>query len=310
MTQPRTAFVFPGLNGVGHAAEFAPLMALPAFAARWQLVAQAFATRPGFAQFESALLRGDALPSTPETWPWRALAVTAMQLAAAEALESAGVRPDWLCSYSIGDVARCCFAGVAPFAAVVAFAAALPPLPIVAGATAAAHSPDAATADVLATRFATLDVRISRLSPRFLMIAGTAVAVAGALYRCDLPGVRSQVLANCALHAPMQGPVAAVLRTALGRTRLAAPRRATFSTVHGRPIVDVEDVHAELATNVTAPCHFDGVVEQLLRGHGVVRFVDLGPGRHASRFVRHHGAGVAALAAGELLRGDATERST
>ena len=92
MTAPRTAFVFPGLNGAGHVDEQLPLLALPGFVAHWRLVGNALAERPGFAAFDAALHHGGELPQTTGAWPWRALAVTAMQLAAAEALEQRGVR--------------------------------------------------------------------------------------------------------------------------------------------------------------------------------------------------------------------------
>jgi acyl transferase domain-containing protein len=308
--QVRTAFVFPGLNGAGHAAEHLPLLAMAGFAARWQLVRHSFGATPGFATFDHALHAGETLPAAPAVWPWRALAVTAMQLTAAEALEARGEHADWLCGYSIGDVARCCHAGVYTFADVVGFAHALPQLPANGGATAAVFSPSTNIADELAVLLAGAAVTVSRLSPRFLMFAGAVSAVRRALVRCRRPGVRMQQLAACPLHSALQRPLALLLAAGLARAALGPSRRRMFSTLLNRDIGDADELRHELATNVEAPVDFSATVHQLHRQHGVTRFVGHGPGRHAQRFVRHHGAGLHALSATELLAAQGATSAT
>ncbi len=301
MPAPRTAFVFPGLNGCANAREHLPLLALPGFAPRWRRVAAAFGGRPELAVFDAALRAGEELPVTAATWPLRALAVAAMQLAAAQQLEAAGTRADWLCGYSVGDVARCCHAGVFTFGDVVAFAAALPPLPEAPGATLALHAPDGAAAAAARTRCEAAGVRVSTLSPRFLLLGGAHEALERARAACAGSGVRLTAIGACPLHAEQQRPLAAALRAALAGATFAPPRRAIHSTLWGRALRGDDDLRDELTANAAAPFDFAAAVRALHERHGVTRFVDLGPGRHAQRFVRHHGRCVDAVAAVELL---------
>lgn len=294
----RTAFVFPGLNSAGHTTEDASMVRRPGFAARWQTVAASFADVPGFAAFSRQLLAGETLPVHARTWPWRALAIAAMQLAVAEELEQAGERADWLCGYSIGEVARSCHAGAFSFAALVAFARALPPLPIAHGTTVAVQAGSAVRVDDAARRLADAGVTGSRLSPRFLMVAGPEEPMRRALASLDR-GVHVQTIATCALHAPLQAPLAGRLAVALAGRALAPRREGVFSTLLGRPLQPGDDFGGELAANVAAPCDFATTIRRLHEEHGVTRFVDLGPGRHAQRFVRHHGGGLVAESAGE-----------
>lgn len=295
----RTAFVFPGLNGAGHCAEDPAALRRPGFVRRWRLVEAAFGERPGFATFARDLARGAALPTHATAWPWRALAVAALQLAAAEELEQAGHPADWLCGYSIGEVARSCHAGAFSFAELVAFARALPPLPVAAGATVAVQAA-APRLDDAVHELAARGVHGSRLSPRFLLAAGDGDALTRVL-AAPPRGVHVQAVAGCALHAPQQGPLARLLAAAL-HGRALAPRHAqVWSTRLGRPLTAADAHGDELAANVAAPCDFATTVRRLHDAHGVTRFVDLGPGRHAQRFVRHHGDGLDAVSAA-LLR--------
>ncbi|MBL8753688.1 MAG: hypothetical protein JNK15_10335 [Planctomycetes bacterium] len=303
MARPRTAFVFPGLNGAGHTGEHMPLLESACVRDHWRVCQHAFAGRPSFAEFDAALHRGDELPHAPAAWPYRALAVTALQLGTAQELERRGEHADWLCGYSVGDLARSCHAGALSFAALVAFAAALPELPLAAGASAAVVAPSAAVLDDLVSVLVRTPVAASRLSRQFLMLAGAEGDVAAALATCRRWPVRTQALAGCPLHAPQQRCLATLLFALAGSAAVQSPRRAMFSTLWGRAVAPGDDLRAEFAANVCAPIDFAAAVASLHERHGVTRFLDLGPGRHAARFVRHHGAAIESHSAAALLTG-------
>jgi acyl transferase domain-containing protein len=299
---PRTAFVFPGLNGGDCARDCAPLLALPGFGARWRAVEQRFAGDRGFAAFAAALRGGETgAAGDGGAWRWQALAVAAMQLAAAEALAARGVAADWLLGYSIGDLARSVHGGACTFDDVVAFAAALPADGALArGATVVAVGPaHAVAAGAAALRRPGL--ACSRLSARAVLVAGPEAAVASAVGTLAACGCRVRRLAACALHAPLQAPFAASLRGHLASAPLRAPSCRVFSTILGRPIAAAGELRTELAANVAAPFDLAAAVVALHERHGVQRFVDLGPGRHAQRFVEHAGLPVCTLSAADLL---------
>ena len=296
-----TAFVFPGLDGAGHPADHAWMLALPGFDAHWRAVASAFAARPGFAVFERALRAGEALPSEPAAWAWRALAVTAMQLAAAEAVEQAGERADWLCGFSLGDLARSCHGRAMAFAQLVHFAASLPPLPCVHGTSLAAILPDGRATARLRTRLRRLGVAACRLSPRFLLLGTSPALRAEAIAVARAGGARVRDVGDCPLHTPLLQETSRLLANGAAASRLLPACRAMFSTLWGRAIGPTDDLRREFTTNVAAPIDFARAVRRLRRRHGVTRFVDLGPGRHASWFVGHHDEGVRSLHVRDVL---------
>lgn len=303
---PATAFVFPGLNGADRAntadaAAAAATRHLPGFGARWQVVVEAFANQRGFTAFDAALRHDHQLPRSPASWPWRALAVAAMQLATVDELERRGERATWLCGYSIGDLARSCHAGATTWAQVVAFAAALPTMPAVAGKTVAAVTATAGLGADLLASLRNLGVEACRLSPRFLLLAGASATLRRARPALVGPGVRVRELGPCPLHSALLQPLAALLADRARRSPFATPRQAIFSTVWGRATTPADDLRTELTANVAAPIDFAHAVRTLHVQHGVVRFVDLGPGRHAQRFVAHHRLPVAAVHAQDVL---------
>jgi acyl transferase domain-containing protein len=298
-----TAFVFPGLDGAGQPAEHAWALALPGFRERWAAVVAWCGREAGFVDFEQALLEGHTLPAGPTAWRWRALAVMAMQLAAADALERRGECAQWLCGYSLGDLARSCHAGVATFAQFVAFAASLPPLPCVRGSTIAAVLADGARTAALRANLRRAGIAACRLSPRFLLVAGDDATRERAHALATAAGARVRPVGDCPLHAPVLRGLARILAEAARTARVLPAARAMFSTLWGRAVVATDDLLGEFTTNVAAPIDFARAVQRLRVRHGVTRFVDLGPGRHASAFVRHHDAGVQTVHCRELLAG-------
>jgi len=303
---PATAFVFPGLNGADRAntadsAETVAVRQLPGFGARWQVVVEACANQRGFPAFDVALRRGHELPRSPASWPWRALAVAAMQLATVDELERRGERATWLCGYSIGDLARSCHAGASTWAQIVAFAGALPAMPAVAGKTVAVVTATATLGTDLLASLRNLGVDACRLSPRFLLLAGASATLRRARPALVGRGIRVRDLGPCPLHSALLQPLAALLAEHARRSPFATPRQAIFSTVWGRATTPADDLRTELTANVAAPIDFAHAVQALHTQHGVVRFVDLGPGRHAQRFVTHHQLPVAAVHAHDVL---------
>ncbi|HEB53704.1 MAG TPA: hypothetical protein ENI87_10670 [bacterium] len=295
-----TAFVFAGLNGAEHTGEPA-IVNRPGFRRRWRQVQATFAEQAGFAAFDAALLAGRRLPADSHTWRWRALAVVAAQLAAAEHVEQLGERPDWLCGYSIGDVARSCHAGAATFAQVLAFAQALPTLPETAGATVAVCTPTEQAAPPLRARLAAEGLAVSTLSPRFLLFAGDEPAVPAAIAMCREAGARPRRIASCPLHTARQRELTLLLTAHLRRARFTDPTHNVFSTTLARPLTLGDELRRELGENAARTLDFAAAVRALHERHRVTRFVDLGPGRHAMRFIRHHRLPVTAVSAGDLL---------
>ncbi|MCA8953218.1 MAG: acyltransferase domain-containing protein [Planctomycetes bacterium] len=297
-----TAFVFPGLDGMQRGSEFQPLLALPGFRARWRAAAASCGREPGFATFAAALDAGEMrlLPQVTD-WRWPALAVTAMQLAVTDALDSIGERADQVTGYSIGDVARTLFAGAASFDDLIAFARQLPAVTRGRGRTVIAFAADAPTAERALLALGPLGTAASRLSERIVAVPGTDEDEPAIRRGLAEHGLRLFELAPCALHGPLQQPLSRHLLHRLGHATLRRPRTPVFSSQRLAPLADVPSLRAELAANVSAPFDFAATVRTLHQRHGVTRFVNIGPGRHAQHFVQHAGLGVESVDALELV---------
>lgn len=302
MTDCRTAFLFPGLDGMQRAVDFRRMLALPGFAARWRTVAVEFARDPSLRAFEKAFADRVARPLPGVTdWRWPALMVAAMQLAAAEELEHRGERADIVVGYSIGELARSLHAGAAPFAAAITFARALGPVAGTGGTTVLAFTVDASDAAAAIRRLGPLAPLCSRLSDRILAVPVETTREAEVRAALSGPGRRLFELAPCGLHGPLQRPLARRLRLALESTALRPLRVPAFSSQTQRVVESTDELRRELADNVATPFDFAAAIRTLHREHGITRFVDLGPGAHACHFVQHSGLPVEAVSALDLL---------
>ncbi|MCZ6781765.1 MAG: ACP S-malonyltransferase [Proteobacteria bacterium] len=123
-------------------------------------------------------------------------------------------------------------------------------------------------------------------SPQQVVIAGDAVAVESACSRArELGAKRAVPLAVSApFHCPLMAPAAEKLRLELDGVRFAPAKPPVVSNVEARPNSDPARIPGLLLQQVTAPVRFTEMVETL-RGLGVTRFLEVGPGRVLSGLV-------------------------
>ncbi|MCR9244893.1 MAG: hypothetical protein NXI31_07665 [bacterium] len=297
-----TAFVFPGLDGVQRAIDFKPLTRRPRFLALWERATTRFGDDPDFRSFHNGLLRGDArlLPSVRD-WRWPALAVATMQLALAEELTQRGIRPSFVTGYSIGNVARSLFAGIADHDALLEFTAGLGPIHRGCGVTVIAFGKNSVDATRAIRRLGAHAEHVSHLSDRIFAVPVETEAEEGIRSILRSHGMRLFELAPCGLHGPMQRAFANELRWHLDLARLAPQRIPVLSSQTQRVLRSARDHCEDLSDNVATPFDFAATVRRLHADHGIRRFVNVGPGRHAEHFVQHTGLQVEVVNAVELL---------
>lgn len=297
-----TAFVFPGLDGVQRAIDFRPLTCRPRFLALWERATARFGDDPGFRAFRTGLLRGNArlLPSV-EDWRWPALAVATMQLAIAEELTQRGVRPTVVTGYSIGNVARSLFAGIADHDALLEFTAGLGQIHRGGGVTVIAFGKNSASAAQAIGRLGVHAEHVSRLSDRIFAVPVETAAEDRVRSILRAHGMRLFELAPCGLHGPMQRAFANELRWHLDLARLAPQQIPVLSSQTRQVLRSARDHCEDLSNNVATPFDFAATVRKLHADHGIRRFVNVGPGRHAEHFVQHTGLRVEIVNAVELL---------
>ncbi len=307
-----TGFVFAGLDGVQRAVDFGSSLALPEFRSLWGRAERVFGADPEFARTSAALLAGGRVLRDARDWRWPALAVAAMQLGTAHALQARGLAATWHTGYSIGNVARTLAAGSADFHDLLTFLANLPPQAPRGdtGRAIVAFAADRTAADRAIAALGPLARHHSRLSER--MVALPVDPANEKTTRCALiaRGLRLFDLAPCGLHGPAWRPLADQLLRSLARAPLLpADGVRIYSSQTQCELGGRTELARELADNVAAPFDFAAAIRTLHERHGVTRFVNVGPGRHVEHFVQHAHLPVTVVNAHAILTADLTARS-
>ncbi|MDG3008355.1 type I polyketide synthase [Paludisphaera mucosa] len=113
-------------------------------------------------------------------------------------------------------------------------------------------------------------------SPRQTVVSGPTCAVARVVERARLAGVAATILGvSRAFHSPLVADAMTPLAEAIGRERLAPPRKAVVSTVTGALLERDADLASILCRQVTAPIRF---VEAFSACEGIDLWVEVGPG--------------------------------
>jgi acyl transferase domain-containing protein len=113
-------------------------------------------------------------------------------------------------------------------------------------------------------------------APSQAVLAGDADAIAGAQVDAKARGLKtSRLPIQVAAHTPALAVVAAELRALLDEIDVREPRRPCYSCVIAG---EFDDVRVRLAQSLTCAVRWREVL-LALRGRGVSRFVDIGPGR-------------------------------
>ena len=125
-------------------------------------------------------------------------------------------------------------------------------------------------------------------SPEQVVLSGDAAAIDDACAGARRAGLRAARLrVSGAFHSPAMEQAAPELEAALAATEIGEPRIPVFSGVTAAPF---DDIPARLLEGLTSPVRWREIV-LALRGRGVTRFVEVGPGRVLTGLVRKTLAG-------------------
>lgn len=245
-------------------------------AAARQVFETADALRPGTSKqcFEGT---AEELSITKNTQP----CLYCVDLAAARALEEAGVRADFAAGFSLGEVAALTFAGVfsdeAGFSFVCQRANAMEEAarrrP---GAMAAVLKLPNETVETLCREFT--DVwPVNYNCPGQLVAAGEREQLAAFCQRAGEAGGRAKLLAvSGGFHSPLMSSAAEKLEEALKTVELGAPRIPVYANFTAAPYG--ENVRELLVSQVKNPVRWQETVEALV-SRGVDTFFECGPGK-------------------------------
>lgn len=237
----------------------------------------------------------DALTLTENAQP----ALMATSLAAVRALESEYGAEAWrdvvfVAGHSLGEYSALAAAGafsVADAARLLrrrgqAMQAAVPPGE---GAMAALIGLDFAAASAVARDAAEGEVCevANDNAPDQIVVSGSRAAVERAMRIAKERGAKRGIMlpVSAPFHSALMRPAAEVMREALARTDMHAPRVPVVANVRAAAIGDPVDIRAALVAQVVGAVRWCESVRFMAAG-GVTRFVELGSGRVLSGLVR------------------------
>ena len=212
-----------------------------------------------------------------------------VDLAAARALEEAGVTPDVVAGFSLGEVAALTFAGVFSdedgFSFVTKRGLAM---------DAAAQQTPGAMAAVLKLPNETVEQLCGEISrvwpvnyncPGQLVVAGEQDALSKFCEQAAAAGGRVVPLAvSGGFHSPLMEPAAQALAPVLDGLAVQAPRLPVYANVHAKPYEEAT-VRELLLRQVQSPVRWQETLEELA-AQGVDTLIECGAGKTLSGLVK------------------------
>ena len=116
--------------------------------------------------------------------------------------------------------------------------------------------------------------------PRQLVISGEVSAVKKACEELTAAGARRALLlpVGGAFHSPLMEPAREELAAAIENTTFASPSCPVFQNVDAQGHTDVEEIKANLISQLTAPVRWTQSVQNMIAA-GASEFVECGPGK-------------------------------
>jgi acyl transferase domain-containing protein len=272
----RTAVLFPGQGSQ------APGMR--------DLVASA---RPDLLELVTEAVGDDPFERLDDGTRFQQPAIFAAALAGWEQLD---VRPAALAGHSLGEIAALVAAGALDAADGARLVAARGRLMEAASQASAGGmlAVKAGAGDVQSVLEATGMALANDNAPRQVVLSGSASQLAAAERLLAESRTRSMRLpVSGAFHSPLMAPALAGFRAAVAATTFAAPRIPIFSCITAAPLVRPGPT---LVAGLISPVRWAETL-QSLRGNGVERFVETGPGDVLTGLVRRNLPDAEAVAA-------------
>lgn len=130
-------------------------------------------------------------------------------------------------------------------------------------------------------------------SPGQVVIAGARDAVDQAMALCKAAGAKRamRLAVSVPSHCALMRPAADQLAVALAEVRIQPPRIPVLHNVDAQPARDPDAIRAKLIAQLYEPVQWTRTIEAM-RGIGVSRLIECGPGRVLAGLVRHIDRGL------------------
>jgi [acyl-carrier-protein] S-malonyltransferase len=134
-----------------------------------------------------------------------------------------------------------------------------------------------------------------------IVISGAKGALVQALDLARAMGAKKAVplVVSGAFHSSLMRPAVPGMMTALGGARIASPRVPVVCNTTAQPINNQGAIHGELVEQICRPVQWSRSVDYMA-GHGVRRFVEMGPGKVLTGLVKRIAKSAEAISVNDI----------
>ena len=217
--------------------------------------------------------------------------VLAADLAAFKAITAAGVKPDAAAGFSLGEYAALVAAGVIDIKDVFQLIQQRADfmqeaVPVGKGAMAAVMKQSAEEVEALCKEVDGYVIPANYNCPGQIVVSGETEAVDK---RCEIAKERKIKAVKLAVSAPfhceMMAPAAENLKGPLAKTQFSVPSVPVYLNVDAKPETDPKAIREKLIQQAKSPVHWEETLRNMAED-GVDTFIELGPGKTLSGFVK------------------------
>ncbi len=278
----KTAYIYPGLNGLLRAKDRARFLPLPEVQSRFQQAEKALAEQVGVkVDLNELLSRTTEEIYSIDNISLAAVAICSIQCGVGDRLKATQATPDWVMGCSLGDLARAVFSEAYSFEDAVVnhvkFTRDIGGINKIGkniGVSTAAGT--SFTAEDFAW-FDQIQVDVSHFSPRFLNIGGRFEELRQIEERAIAMGWKTQTILEYPAHSRYILPYVEKVKSEVLDVNTTYPKVPIFSSFSARQLTDPQDIKREFVLSITQTIHWDLAVTKLVKEQGVTRFVNIGP---------------------------------
>lgn len=217
--------------------------------------------------------------------------VLAADLAAFKAIQAAGIKPDAVAGFSLGEYAALVAAGVIRMEDVFPLIQKRADymqeaVPIGEGAMAAVMKQTAEEVEALCNEVDGYVIPANYNCPGQIVVSGETEAVERL---CELAKERKikamKLQVSAPFHCDMMAPAAEKLEEPLAKTQFSSPTVPVYLNVDAKQEADPEAIRRKLIQQAKSPVHWEETLRNM-KTDGINTFIELGPGKTLSGFVK------------------------
>lgn len=278
----KTAFVFPGLNGLLRQKDRERYLDLPHVIKRLKEAEGALWRELGLKTDLLSMVRNN----TDEIYridniSLAAVVISSIQVGVVDHLKERFADPDWMVGVSLGDIARTVCAGAYDFEVAVVshvrFTYKIDGIDKLGGNIGVATTLNKPFIEDDFKWFEAQGVDVSVLTSRFLNVGALFSSLENVRDRARLRGWRIMPIIDYPAHSRYIKPYVDASREEFMSVKTMAPQVPIFSTLSCRILMAPDEIKNEFLETITKTIHFEKAIMTLYKNHGVTRFINIGP---------------------------------